>query len=62
MQRVTERGRVRALEDTPAHSTARQVPLISPIGSVHIPVEDPYERITDEQIMEITIQCGITLG
>ena len=62
MEHITKRGRVRALEDTSAHSTARQVPLISPMGYVHIPIEDPYERITDEQIMEITIQCGITLG
>ena len=29
---------------------------------MHIPVVDPYEGITDEQIMKITIPCEITLG
>ena len=36
--------------------------MISPHGSVHIPVMDLYEGITDEQIIEITISCGISLG
>ena len=60
--RISKRGLVRALEDTPTHSTPRQVPMISPLGSVRIPVEDPYEGIADEQIMEIAIPCGILMG
>lgn len=42
--------------------SARQVPQNSLLGSVHIPVSDSLEEITDELIMEITIPCGITLG
>jgi len=36
--------------------------MMSPLSSVHIPVVDLYKGITDEQIMKITIPCGITLG
>ena len=36
--------------------------MISLLESVHIPVVDPYEGITHEQIMEIAIPCGIALG
>ena len=53
---------MRALEEAPTHSTARTMPLISQLGSVHIPVEDPYEGITYEQIIEISISYGIFLG
>ena len=60
--RLSRMDRVRTLEETPSYNTARSVPQINPLGSVHIPVIDPYEGITDEQIMEITIPYGIILG
>ena len=53
---------MRAFEDTPTYTTARQVPQINPLGSVHIPIVDPYEGITYEQIMETVIPCDIMLG
>ena len=36
--------------------------MISLSGSVFIPDVDSFEWITEEQIIEITIPCGITLG
>jgi len=60
--RLSGRGRVRALEETPSFITARPVPQISPLRSVHILITDPYEGISDEQIKEITIPCGFILG
>ena len=59
--RISRRGQVRALEDIPTYNTTQHVPMISPLSSVHIPVEDPYKGITDEQIMDV-IPCGISLG
>ena len=59
LDRITRRARVRALEvtpPTPARLSASQLKLL---GSVHILVVNHYEGITDEQIMEITIPCGI---
>ena len=38
------------------------MPLISPLGSVYIPIDDPYEGIIDEQITKIIIPCSISLG
>ena len=32
------------------------------MGSVHLPVHDPYEGITDEKIMEIAIHCGFLIN
>jgi len=54
-ERISRIGRVRTPEDTPTYSSIKQVPLISPPGSV------PFEGIADEQIMEITIPYGISL-
>jgi len=53
---------VQALKDTPSYTNARSVPQISPLGSIHIYVIDPYEGTTNEKIMDITIPCGIILG
>ena len=59
---ISRRVCVRALEDTPSTTTRSLVPQISPLGSVHMPIVDHYEGITDKQIMKITISCGVMLG
>ena len=62
LDRITRRARVRALEVTPptlARLSASQLKLL---GSVHIPVVNHYEGITDEQIMKITIPYGVMQG
>ena len=53
---------MRALEETPSYTVTRPVPQTRSLGSMHIPVTDPYEGITDEQIMAIALPCGIMLG
>ena len=53
---------MRALEETSSSKVTRPVLQISPLGSVHIPVSDAYEGITDEQIMATALPCGIQLG
>jgi len=35
------------LKDTPSHNTTKVMPQINLLGSMHIPVTDPYEGITD---------------
>ena len=61
-KRISKKGHVRNLEDPPNYISARHVPVISPLGFVHIHVDDPYRGITDEQIMEIFVLRGISLG
>ena len=60
-RRVPEGDVSEALEEPPA---ARQASAEGRLGPVHMPIHDPYEGITDEQIMEMlfpAVSCLVLL-